>query len=87
MLVLSRQRDESIIIGDNIVVTIVDIRGDKVRLGINAPTEIPVHRQEVYEAIKRENLRSSRLDPKEAQAIGRGAGQANPPSSSAGPRS
>jgi len=74
MLVLSRQRDESIIIGDNIVVTIVDIRGDKVRLGINAPTEIPVHRQEVYEAIKRENLRSSRLDPKEAQAIGRGAG-------------
>ena len=57
MLVLSRQRDESIIIGDNIVVTIVDIRGDKVRLGINAPTEIPVHRQEVYEAIQRENLR------------------------------
>ena len=52
MLVLSRQRDESIIIGDNIVVTIVDIRGDKVRLGINAPTEIPVHRQEVYEAIR-----------------------------------
>ena len=50
MLVLSRQRDESIMIGDNIVVTIVDIRGDKVRLGINAPTEIPVHRQEVYEA-------------------------------------
>ena len=56
MLVLSRQRDESIMIGDNIVVTIVDIRGDKVRLGINAPTEIPVHRQEVYEAIQRENL-------------------------------
>ena len=58
MLVLSRQRDESIIIGDNIVVTIVDIRGDKVRLGINAPTEIPVHRQEIYEAIQRENLRA-----------------------------
>ena len=54
MLVLSRQRDESIIIGDNIVITIVDIRGDKVRLGIQAPKEIPVHRQEVYEAIKRE---------------------------------
>ena len=54
MLVLSRQRDESIIIGDNIVVTIVDIRGDKVRLGIQAPKEIPVHRQEVYEAIHRE---------------------------------
>ena len=61
MLVLSRQRDESIMIGDNIVVTIVDIRGDKVRLGINAPTEIPVHRQEVYEAIQRENLRAIEL--------------------------
>lgn len=59
MLVLSRQRDESIIIGDNIVITVVDIRGDKVRLGINAPTEIPVHRQEVYEAIQRENQRAS----------------------------
>ena len=59
MLVLSRQRDESIIIGDNIVITVVDIRGDKVRLGIQAPTEIPVHRQEVYEAIQRENMRAS----------------------------
>jgi carbon storage regulator len=71
MLVLSRQRDESIMIGDNIVVTIVDIRGDKVRLGINAPTEIPVHRQEVYEAIQRENLRASRLEPKDTQPLGK----------------
>lgn len=54
MLVLSRHRDESIMIGDDIVITIVDIRGDKVRLGIQAPTHVPVHRQEVYEAIKRE---------------------------------
>ena len=45
MLVLSRHRDESIMIGDEIVVTIVDIRGDKVRLGIDAPQDIPVHRQ------------------------------------------
>ena len=58
MLVLSRQRDESIIIGDDIKITIVDIRGDKVRLGIEAPTSIPVHRQEVYEAIQRENQQS-----------------------------
>ncbi|MDD4287421.1 MAG: carbon storage regulator CsrA [Candidatus Peribacteraceae bacterium] len=65
MLVLSRQRDESIIIGDNIVVTIVDIRGDKVRLGIDAPGEIPVHRREVYEAIQRENLRASRLESRD----------------------
>jgi carbon storage regulator len=71
MLVLSRQRDESIIIGDNIVITIVDIRGDKVRLGINAPTEIPVHRQEVYEAIQRENLRAGRLEPKDVRNVGR----------------
>lgn len=54
MLVLSRHRDESIMIGDDIVITVVDIRGDKVRLGIAAPIEIPVHRQEVYEAIQRE---------------------------------
>lgn len=54
MLVLSRHRDESIIIGDDIVITVVDVRGDKVRLGIDAPTDIPVHRQEVYEAIQRE---------------------------------
>ena len=70
MLVLSRQRDESIMIGDNIVVTIVDVRGDKVRLGIEAPTEIPVHRQEVYEAIQRENRRSSKLQPKDVDQLG-----------------
>jgi carbon storage regulator len=74
MLVLSRQRDESIMIGDNIVITIVDIRGDKVRLGINAPTEIPVHRQEVYEAIQRENLRASQLDPKDTRGLGKSSG-------------
>ena len=77
MLVLSRQRDESIMIGDNIVITIVDIRGDKVRLGIDAPTEIPVHRQEVYEAIQRENQRASKLDPKEARALGKPGHTAN----------
>jgi len=54
MLVLSRHRDESIIIGDNIVITIVDVRDDKVRLGIDAPIEVPVHRSEVYEAIKKD---------------------------------
>jgi carbon storage regulator len=55
MLVLSRHRDESIIIGTEIIVTVVDIRGDKVRLGIAAPLETSVHRQEVFEAIQREN--------------------------------
>lgn len=69
MLVLSRHRDESIIIGDDIVITVVDIRGDKVRLGIAAPIEISVHRQEVYEAIQRENRQASRLDPQEARQL------------------
>jgi len=55
MLVLSRQRDETIMIGDDIEITVVDIRGDKVRLGINAPRQIQVHRKEVYDAIKLEN--------------------------------
>ncbi|MEK6914842.1 MAG: carbon storage regulator CsrA [Nanoarchaeota archaeon] len=71
MLVLSRLRDESIIIGDNIVVTVIDIRGDKVRLGIQAPIEIPVHRQEVYEAIQREIMRNKN-DSLEKKASGSG---------------
>ncbi|MEZ6066800.1 MAG: carbon storage regulator CsrA [Planctomycetaceae bacterium] len=61
MLVLSRHRDESIMIGDDVVITIVDIRGDKVRLGIQAPSHVPVHRQEIYDAIQREK---SQVDPK-----------------------
>lgn len=66
MLVLSRQRDESIVIGENVVVTIVDIRGDKVRLGIEAPGEVPVHRQEVYDAIQRENRKG---DPSQGDSL------------------
>ena len=54
MLVLSRQKDESIMIGDDVEITIVDVRGDKVRLGINAPRNLPVHRKEIYLAIKKE---------------------------------
>ena len=56
MLVLSRQRDEIIVIGDDIEITVVDIRGEKVRLGIAAPPDVAVHRKEVYDAIKREKL-------------------------------
>ena len=61
MLVLSRQRDETIMIGDDIEITVVDIRGDKVRLGINAPATVPVHRKEVYEAIQRENREAAKV--------------------------
>jgi len=57
MLVLSRQKNESIIIGDNIVIAVLDIRGDTVRMGIQAPKNVTVHRQEVYELIKREQAR------------------------------
>ena len=62
MLVLSRQKDESIIIGDDVEITIVDVRGDKVRLGINAPRSISVHRKEIYEAIQREKEEKSKED-------------------------
>ena len=72
MLVLSRHRDESIMIGDDVVVTIVDIRGDKVRLGIDAPQDIPVHRREVYEAIQRENRKAAQLNPADTQDLGEG---------------
>ncbi len=61
MLVLSRQRDETIIMGDDIELTVVDIRGDKVRLGITAPPSIAVHRKEIYDAIKRENEQAARF--------------------------
>jgi len=69
MLVLSRQRDETIMIGDDVEITIVDIRGDKVRLGINAPRSIQVHRKEVYDAIKRENEQSSKLNPRDVADV------------------
>ena len=72
MLVLSRTRDESIIIGDNVVVTVVDVRGDKVKLGIEAPQDVSVHRREVYEAIRRENQQAAKLRPEDAAAsVGR----------------
>jgi carbon storage regulator len=69
MLVLSRHRDETIIIGDDIEITVVDIRGDKVRLGIQAPSHISFHRKEVYEAIKRENEQAARLSGPNLSAI------------------
>ena len=65
MLVLSRKKNESIIINDDIKIVVVEIRGDKVRLGVDAPKEVPVHRQEVYDAIRRnqEAGESSTADP------------------------
>jgi carbon storage regulator len=59
MLVLSRKRDEQIVIADNITITVIDIQGERVRLGIQAPIEIPIHRMEVYEAIQREKAKEA----------------------------
>jgi carbon storage regulator len=59
MLVLSRKKDESIVIDDNIVITVVEIRGDKVRLGIQAPREVPIHRSEIHAAIQNEQQQSA----------------------------
>lgn len=59
MLVLTRKRDESIIIGDDIKITVVDVRGDQVKIGIDAPRQIPVHREEVYKEIQEENKRAT----------------------------
>ena len=69
MLVLSRHKDETIMIGDDIELTVVDIRGDKVRLGIKAPSDIPVHRKEVYEAIRKENEGASTIDKTDLNEI------------------
>mgnify|MGYP001304163796 CR=1 FL=1 len=66
MLVLSRKRNERIVIDGNIVVTIVDIRGDKVRLGIEAPKDVSIHRNEVFEALQREQSRHTESAPSAA---------------------
>ncbi len=86
MLVLSRQRDETIMIGDDIEITVVDIRGDKVRLGISAPTHIPVHRKEVYDAIKRENRAAANMKPQDLPPQNDTAGRGPATQKPRGPR-
>jgi carbon storage regulator len=70
MLVLSRKKNESIIINDHITVTVVEIRGDKVRLGIDAPKDVTVHRREVYEAIQNQMKMRERDTPAVAPDAG-----------------
>jgi carbon storage regulator len=70
MLVLSRKKNESIVINNDITIVVVEIRGDKVRLGVEAPKEVPVHRREVYEAIKRSELERHDAAAREADTTG-----------------
>ncbi|MCY3010266.1 MAG: carbon storage regulator CsrA [Pirellula sp.] len=65
MLVLSRKKNESIVINNEITIVVVEIRGDKVRLGVEAPREVPVHRREVYDAIQRNNHDGQGIEPTE----------------------
>ncbi len=62
MLILTRKQGESVAIGDEIQVTVVEIQGKQVKLGVKAPREIAVHRQEIYEKIQQENIRASQVD-------------------------
>ena len=72
MLVLSRKKNESIVINNDITIVVVEIRGDKVRLGVEAPKEIPVHRREVYDAIQRNESAAKDKAAAEADASGEG---------------
>jgi len=63
MLVLARKRNEQIVIGDNIVITVVDIQGDKVRLGFEAPNDVAIHRKEIYERIQHEKQQETDEKP------------------------
>ncbi|MFM7072176.1 MAG: carbon storage regulator CsrA [Planctomycetota bacterium] len=70
MLVLSRKKNESIVINNEITVVVVEIRGDKVRLGIEAPKEVPVHRREVFDAIKRNGDNGTLAPPADDEGSG-----------------
>lgn len=70
MLVLSRKKNESIVINNDITIVIVEIRGDKVRLGVDAPKEVPVHRREVYDAIKRNESKQDETAVSDADTNG-----------------
>ena len=69
MLVLSRKPNESIMVGDNIEIVVVEVKGDVVKLGISAPRAISVHRKEVYEAIRLENIEAAQVDMKAMESV------------------
>ena len=69
MLVLSRMLDEAIMIGEDIEITVLEVKGDKVKLGISAPSKIPVHRKEIYLAIKEENIKARSISQQELEKV------------------
>ena len=79
MLVLSRKKDESVVINNDIRIVVVEIRGDKVRLGVEAPKEVPVHRSEVYEAINGDESGNSITTVNNVPSISESCKPANPP--------
>ncbi len=70
MLVVSRKPGERLLIGDSVEVTVLAVRGDHVSLGVSAPREVPIHRQELLERIRRENQRAAQLGPADLKAVG-----------------
>ena len=77
MLVLSRKKNESIVINNDITIVVVEIRGDKVRLGVEAPKEVPVHRREVYDAIRRNDSAAAEARAASTNPDGNSAGADN----------
>lgn len=69
MLVLSRRKNEKIVIGDDIVLTVLEVRGEQVQIGIQAPRSVPVHRHEVYESIREVNTEAARSDEDALDAL------------------
>ena len=79
MLVLSRRLNESIMVGDDVEIRIVDIKGEHVKLGITAPRSIPVHRKEIYEAIKKENIRAAQNNVQDLNDLNKLLDREKPP--------
>ncbi|MFC1537312.1 carbon storage regulator CsrA [Gemmatimonadota bacterium] len=69
MLILTRKQGESVAIGDDILVTVVEIQGKQVKLGVKAPREIAVHRQEIYEKIQQENIRAAQISQEDLEKL------------------